>query len=210
MPLELLYRYKWHKSLATKEQAKEGGLSIREAEHCLDAESFLNEYLLWEVGGLHCPIILQEMFVHAAELGQKEAERLICWGHWQGLLRLNPEADVPAIQLVGYWISQKKIWDLDHEVYMLKDCLACQPVGPNRCKRPSKTSYLPWGAAYKGEEVPPSWGRTKGGLPWPPHGPAIKLDPTLRAKGWTAHVVGPSWRLRRHTGGHWSLPTCWS
>ena len=63
--------------LAAKEQAKGGGLSIQEAEHCLDAESFLDEYPQWEVGGLHCAIILQRMFVHATEVGQKEVERLI-------------------------------------------------------------------------------------------------------------------------------------
>ena len=68
----------------------------------MDAEMFLDEYPPWKVGGPHCPIILQGMFAHAAESGQKEAERLIYQGHWQGLLRLNPEANVPAIQLVGY------------------------------------------------------------------------------------------------------------
>ena len=57
---------------------REGGLSIREAEHCLDAELFLDEYPQWEVGGPYCPIILQRMFMHATEVGQKEAERFIC------------------------------------------------------------------------------------------------------------------------------------
>ena len=46
------------------------------------------------------------------------------------------------------------------------------PAGPNGCKRPSKTSCLPWGATYKGEEVLLNWMRTKGGLPWLPHGPS--------------------------------------
>ena len=55
--LLLQYGDKWHKSLATKEQAKEGGLSIWEAECCLDAELFLDEYPQWDVGGLHCPFI---------------------------------------------------------------------------------------------------------------------------------------------------------
>ena len=68
----------------------------------MDVEMFLDEYLLWEVGGLHCPIILQGMFAHAAKSGQKEVERLICRGVWHGILRLAPEADVSAIQLVGY------------------------------------------------------------------------------------------------------------
>ena len=71
--LELQYGDKWHKSVAAKEQAKEGGLSLWEAKCYLDAELFLDEYPQWEVGGLHCPIILQRMFVHAAKAGQKEA-----------------------------------------------------------------------------------------------------------------------------------------
>ena len=73
-----------------------------QADHCIDAELFLDEYLQWEVEGLHCPIILQRMFMHAAEVGQKEVERFVHQGHWHGLPRPNPEADVPATQLVGY------------------------------------------------------------------------------------------------------------
>ena len=60
--------------LATKEWAKEGRLSIWEAECHLDAELFLDEYLQWEVGGTHHLFILQRIFVHANEAGQKENE----------------------------------------------------------------------------------------------------------------------------------------
>ena len=38
-------------SLAAKEHAKKGGMSVQEAEHCMDAEMFLDEYPWWEVGG---------------------------------------------------------------------------------------------------------------------------------------------------------------
>ena len=34
-------------------------MSVCEAEHCMDMEMFLDEYPWWEVGGPHCPIILQ-------------------------------------------------------------------------------------------------------------------------------------------------------
>ena len=81
-------------------QRKEECLYRKQSIICV--EMFLDEYPLWEVGGLHHPIILQGMFVHGSELGQKEAERLICQGCWHGLLKLDPEAYVPAIQLVGY------------------------------------------------------------------------------------------------------------
>ena len=91
--LELQYQDKWQKSLATKERVKKEGLSIQEAEHCLDTELFLDKYPWWDVRGLHCLFILQRMFVHAAESGQKEAERLICCGCWCDLPRLNPRAD---------------------------------------------------------------------------------------------------------------------
>ena len=113
-------RDKWHKSLAAKEWAKEGGLSIQEAECHLDAELFLNEYPQWDVRGLHCPFILQRMFVHATESGWKEAERLIWCSCWHGLHRLDPEADASTIQVVGYWTSREEIGDLYHQVYMLK------------------------------------------------------------------------------------------
>ena len=99
---------------------KEGGLSIQEAECCLDTELFLNEYPGWDIRGLHCPFILQWMFVHAAESGQKEAERLIHHSCQKDLPRLDSEVDVSAVQLVGYWMSSEEIGDLYHQVYMLK------------------------------------------------------------------------------------------
>ena len=85
-----------------KEQAREEGLSIWEAECCLDAELFLEEYPRLDLWGQYHPLILQRMFVHAAKEGQKEAERFICWGHWCSLPRPSPEADVPTVQIVGY------------------------------------------------------------------------------------------------------------
>ena len=78
--LELKYGSKWQKSLAAKEQVRNGGMSVCKAEHCMDVEMFLDEYPWWQVGGLHHPIILQGMFVQAVELGQNEAERLIYHG----------------------------------------------------------------------------------------------------------------------------------
>ena len=91
-----------HKSLATKEWAREEGQSVWEAEHCLKAELFLDEYPRWDIRGLHCPIILQRMFMHAAKEGWKEAERFICQGHWHALPRPNLDANVPTVQIVGY------------------------------------------------------------------------------------------------------------
>ena len=87
-------------------------------------------YPWWEVGGLHHPIILQGMFAHAIELGQKEAERLIHCGHWHGLPRLDPEVDVSVVQLVGYRTSCEEIRGLFHKIYMLKSLPSPPPCGP--------------------------------------------------------------------------------
>ena len=68
--------------------------------------------------------------MHATESGHKEVERLICHGRQAGLLRLDPEADVPAIQFVGFQTSIEEIGELFHQVYLLKrlpEPLACGP-----------------------------------------------------------------------------------
>ena len=102
---------KLHKFKSAREQARETGLSIQEADQLLDAKLFLDEYPRWEISGPHQSIILHEMFLHAAEQGRKEAERFIWWSHQQGLPRLNPEVEVSTIKLVGYQTSHKEIWD---------------------------------------------------------------------------------------------------
>ena len=117
------------KSQAAREQAREMRISIREAEHQLDAKLFLDEYPRWDMEGPHHPIILHSMFLHAAREGWKEAERFICRGSWQRLPRPDPEESLSAIWLVGYWTSQKEIWDLYHEVYLQR-----RSPGPPPCR----------------------------------------------------------------------------
>ena len=72
------------------------------------------------------------MFIHAAKSGQKEAERLIHCSHWQGLHKLDSGVDVSTIQLQGYWMSNKEIGDLYHQVYVLKRLPRPQPCRPER------------------------------------------------------------------------------
>ena len=108
------------KSQATRELAREVGVSIQEAEHLLDAELFLDKYPRWDIKGPHHPIILHSMFLSAAGEGQKEAERFICQGQWQTLPQLDPKVTLPTIQLVGYQTSWKEIQDLYHEAYLLR------------------------------------------------------------------------------------------
>ena len=63
-----------HKSQTARKWAIEVGLSFREAEQRLDAKLFLDKYPRWEIEAPHQSIILHEMFLHAAEWGQKEVE----------------------------------------------------------------------------------------------------------------------------------------
>ena len=73
-----MYGDKWNKSLAAKEWVSTEGLSVREVEWHMDVEMFLEGQAGWEVDSPHQPIILHEMFQHAMEQGQKEAEHMIC------------------------------------------------------------------------------------------------------------------------------------
>ena len=57
-----------------KEWPNVESLSISEMEHHMDIDMFLDGYIRWEVGSLHHPIILHEMFLYAMEQGWKEAE----------------------------------------------------------------------------------------------------------------------------------------
>ena len=59
------------------------------------------------------------MFRHAAAEGWKEAECIICWGHRQTLPQLNPEAGVPAVQLVGLDVTKEELLKIYLEVYKL-------------------------------------------------------------------------------------------
>ena len=127
--LELHYGARMRRSQSTREQAREVGLSIREAECRIDAELFLNEYPRWELGAPHQSVILHEMFLHAAEWGWKEAERLICWGCQGSIWRPNLEADQSAMELVGYRTSHKEIRDIYHSVYLLRRSPGLPPCG---------------------------------------------------------------------------------
>ena len=69
--LELWHGDKQNKTLAAKEWANAEGLSIREMEHHMDVNMFLDRYVRWEVGCPHHSVILHEMFLHAVDRGRK-------------------------------------------------------------------------------------------------------------------------------------------
>ena len=95
----------------------------------MDAEKILDEYPHWEAGGLQCPLILQEMLLQAAHLGRKEAECMICQGCQHGLLHLDLQADISAVQAVGPQTSKEEIRDLYYQVYKLWRLLGSPPCG---------------------------------------------------------------------------------
>ena len=85
----------------------------------MDVELFLEGQTRWEVDSPHHLIILHEMFQHASEQGQKEAECMIHQGCQHGLLKLDPKADISAIQLLGPQTSREEFKSLYYEVYKL-------------------------------------------------------------------------------------------
>ena len=70
------------------------------------------------------------MFQHATNEGWKEAEWIICQGHWQNLPWLNPEAGVPAVQLVGPETSKEELLELYLEVYKFHRLPGSPPAEP--------------------------------------------------------------------------------
>ena len=102
---------------------------MREVEWRVDAELFLNKYLRCELGAPHWSVILYEMFLHAAEWGQKEAERLIHWGHYGSTSKPNLEAGQSTMELVAYQTPHKEIRDVYQSVYLLRRSPSLPPSG---------------------------------------------------------------------------------
>ena len=66
-----MYGDKCNKSHAAKEWANTEWMSVREVEWHMDVEMFLEGQAGLEGDSPHSPVILHEMFQHAAEQGQK-------------------------------------------------------------------------------------------------------------------------------------------
>ena len=95
------YKSKRDKAAATKGRAAQEGWSMRETKRVMDVKLFLKGMAKWEKDSPYCLSMMYEMFQHAADEGQREAEHTVCRGHWEGLPKLDPEADLSAVQLVG-------------------------------------------------------------------------------------------------------------
>ena len=151
------------------------GLSIREMEWHMDTEMFLDEYPHWEVEGLHSPLVLQEMFLHATHSGRWKAGQMICQGCQHRLPHLDLQVDISAIWLVGPWTSREEIRDLYYQVYKLRRSLGSPMCGPEwageltRDVVSSLKNYL----RQKEDEPPREWGRVQ--ICWYSHD--MKQDP---------------------------------
>ena len=60
------------------------------------------------------------MFQDAVDQGWKEAEQMVHQGHRHGLPKLDLQADVSAIQLVGLQTSEEDFRALYYKVYKLR------------------------------------------------------------------------------------------
>ena len=57
---------------------------------------------------------------------------MICQGCQYGLLHLDPQVDVSAVQSVGYQSTREDIWDLYHQVYKLRRLPGSPPCRPEQ------------------------------------------------------------------------------
>ena len=64
--------------MTAKGWAAQEGLSVRETERIMDVELFLEGQAKWEEDSPHWLVMLYEMFTHAANEGQIEAEDTVC------------------------------------------------------------------------------------------------------------------------------------
>ena len=113
----------------------------------------------------HHLVIRCEMFEHVLEQGQKEAECMICWGYQHSLPKLDPKADISAIQLVGPHTSREEFKSLYYEVYKLQRLLG----SPQRARTCGRSGVLPRrlpGAG--GGEMPKTKGEPNPTDVWPP------------------------------------------
>ena len=106
--------------------------------------------------------------------------------------RPDPEADIPAIKLVGYWTSHKEIRDLYHSVYLLRRSSSPPPCGTQWRERQSKTSCPLWGAVCIGRDTLPPPRKMHEGLLWLLPIQYVHGNPGLGLGGGKTHMIQPS------------------
>ena len=113
------YVSKWEKFQMAKKRSTEEHRPVWEQEWAMDVELFLDLQSSWPEDSPHHLMIPYEMFWHAANEGQKEVERTVCQGHQPHMPQLNPEAGIPAIQLVGPQMTKGELMEIYLEMYKL-------------------------------------------------------------------------------------------
>ena len=111
------YGSKRDKTIATKGWAAKEGLSIWEAERVMDVELFIERAGKVGADSPHHLMMVYKMFHHTTYEGWKEAEWMVHRGCQMELPKLNPKADLSAIQLVSPHTSKEELQSLYLEVY---------------------------------------------------------------------------------------------
>ena len=196
---------------SAKKQAQKEGISVQEVECHLDSKLFLDEYPRWRADSPQCPCILQRMFTYAKELGHKECEWTIHWGHQQLVPRADAKVRTPAIQMVGSRTTREEVQGIYNEVYQQKRLPGPPLYGPEQMEA------LDWDICTSLEEQ--TWQRQSTARPeedWGKPlqifcGPAARPNPSLdpgKAQGPTC--PGPQWSqggTLKSIRGH---PTYWN
>ena len=123
---------------------------MHELERVMDMDLFLEMQSKWAQDSPHCLVLLHEMFCHAASKGWKEVEQIICQGCWQHMPQLNPEAGVPAVELVSPETSREELIEIYQEVYRLHRLPGSPPGEP--AVREEVLAAIP--DCLQGEEAP--------------------------------------------------------
>ena len=105
---------------ATKKLAQETGISVRQAERCLDANVFLDECLRWAPLRTHHPFIMHEMFAHVEVTGQREHDWAICLGWWQPSPKWDLGVESSTMDLISLGTPWDEISVIYNEVYQLQ------------------------------------------------------------------------------------------
>ena len=143
-----------------------GRASQSERQRVVDVKQFLEGQTRWEADSTLHLMMLCQMFQHTADQGQKEAECMVHQGHQHELPKLDPEADLSAIRLVGPQTTKEEIQSLYYEVYKLWRLSGCPPWEPDLVEE--VVSSFEDCQGQKWREAPQMTAKPKSTDVWPP------------------------------------------
>ena len=142
----------------------------------MDVELFLEGQTKWEEDSPHQLVMLYEMFRHATDKGQKEEEWTVCWGHQEGLPKLDPEAVLSTVHLVGPKTTKEDILSLYLKVYNQQRLPGSLPREPELTKE--VVSSFKGCQGWKKERTPGATARPQSFNAWPSKGRATRKRET--------------------------------